>query len=228
MRISTAIIACFFWHLLFLTARAQSPEQLLLNRLDSVAHTKSIASHFASLYRRTSARAFTYYRNARPEESAIAHRFMLVFADYFFQSAQLPSLNWQAYYSDSSRTILHYQLLGMNAHINGDLWQALYRHFSYEEFKQGRRLLIRFQQVLRKEFNAHYEETIREKGPGRTLHMLSAGLSRYYGHWKLLHWRKRQFRLANRMFDNPDKATLRLRRITRKKQSVDRLILRHL
>lgn len=228
MRIRSAIITCLFWFTLIPAARTQDPEQLLLNRLDSIAGSKSIASHFASLYRSTSARAFAYYRKTGPAERAFARRFMLAFAEYFFQSAQLPSLNWQPYYSDSNRTILHYQLLGMNAHINGDLWQALYRHFSYEEFKQGRRLLIRFQQALRKEFNAHYEETIREKGPGRTLHMLSAGLSRYYGHWKLRHWRKRQFRLANRMFDNPDKATPRLRRITRKKQSVDRLILRHL
>ncbi|HSU29168.1 MAG TPA: DUF5995 family protein, partial [Chitinophagaceae bacterium] len=117
---------CFYCH-----AQIRDEEVVLLEKLDAVSHSKSPASHFAELYFRTTARIAQTFLYADEQAHTLMQRMETRFAALFFNAVEAyregnpVPIEWKTYFSNEKFSELQYQLLGINAHINGDIWQAL-------------------------------------------------------------------------------------------------------
>lgn len=206
----------------------------LLKKLDSISKSSSITRHFASLYFETTVLSIVFFANADPAVKSFIERLENNFAGFFFQSAdayfnktEIPVV-WQSYYRDSTLSTLQYKLLGINAHINGDIWQALTSEFSGKELMKNRNIYLRFQKALQKQYLRFYDEYVSSNLKTGLLNNTTLGLTKIYGKMMLSRWRKRQLRLAILYHTDKTKFEDALSSLTRKREELNRLILRNL
>lgn len=201
----------------------------LMKRLDSVCHSNSIAGYFADIYFRTTDRAIDFF-SGKDEAAELIERLELRFASYFFRSADayqnkadIPEA-WKTYYTDSAAPSLRYILLGINAHINGEIWQALTSEFSLEEIRQLKQAYFSYNRSLKKEYNDIYASALASSSRIRLIHTISFGLDRWYGKQLLKRWRRRQMKLAELYYTDPDLFKRKLERLKVKMDRLNKLI----
>ncbi len=217
-----------------LEAQQGDDELILLLKLDSTRNASLPGRYFAGLYFETTERAIRFYENAEAPARDFIRRFEARFAGFFFRATEAYRLQqviptaWQAYFSDTSLSPLQYQLLGINAHINGDIWQALTAEFSAAELKANRKNYLRFNKGLSAQYRSFYERSVGSSAATKLLDDLSFGLSKFYGRTLLLRWRKRQLKMAFLYFSDREKFGVRLTRLNRQMAHINRLVLRHL
>jgi hypothetical protein len=154
----------------------------------------------------------------------------LNFSDYFtkaccgYDSAK----TWNRYFNTPKVSLLQLKLLGINAHINGDLWKALRDSYSANEIKDISKTVFLFHQSLLIIYKRVYEDARKENRKLRILHAISFGLSKKYGEHLLTKWRKRQIKLAILYYFDKEKFERQLCRVKNKKDKIDRLILQRL
>lgn len=206
----------------------------LLQKLDSVQQSNSIARHFAGLYFETTVRAVDFFEQKGQKAKNFIERLETRFAGYFFRSAEafhkgttIPA-EWRTYFSDTSLSPLQYQLLGINAHINGDIWQALTAEFSWQEIQENKKSYFDFHKALIKQYQAFYERSVSTNATTRLLHAGTLGLDKWYGKMMLGRWRKRQMELARLHFTDTSGFDKKIARLRQKMIRLDRLVLRHL
>lgn len=215
-------------------AQPDDPELIVLKKLDTLQKSTSIARHFASIYFETTERAITYSNRKNESSRDFMERMETTFASYFFYSANAFNTGsavapaWKTYYADTTLSALQYQLLGINAHINGDIWQALVNAFSEDELQNNRKNYFHFQKELVSQYRGFYDRSIRTNLTTRLLHKGSLGLSKWYGNWMLKRWRKRQWKLAILYYNDQEHFQKRLQKLTRKMDQINDIILRHL
>jgi hypothetical protein len=209
-------------------------ETRLLKKLDSIQNSSTVAKHFAGLYFSVTRRAISFFENSPIQEKTFINRLETRFASLFLLSADaykngdtIPTV-WKCYFGDSALSPLQYKLLGINAHINGDIWQALTAEFSLQEIKDGRKSYLRFQKALTKEYRLFYEESYRADSKVRLLHRATAGLDKPYGKLILIRWRKRQLKLAILYYSDKEKFNRKLAKLNLKIERINRLILNNL
>lgn len=227
---SLLIILCFSPE-----GKAQYTRQtaILLGKLDSIRCSSSVAKHFADIYFETTANAVNYFSRADTNVQEMMGRMELRFADYFFRSAdahkkKLPiSGEWKTYYADKNASSLRYILFGINAHINGDIWQALTNEFSKEEIQQLKPHYFAYYRQLLREYLLVYDRAFNRSKRLRILHTVSFGMDELYGRIMLKRWRKRQMELAELYFDNRPLFEKKLKKLHRKMDRLDDLIRRN-
>src|SRR5689334_674071 len=103
----------------------------VLQKLDSIKNSDCISRHFADIYLATTKQAIGFFKDSPDATKNFIERLETSFSGYFFRSVDsfaqkkmIPE-EWKDYFKDSSLSPLQYKLLGINAHINGDIWQAL-------------------------------------------------------------------------------------------------------
>jgi hypothetical protein len=220
-----------FISLMSLYAAAQKlPAGEVLEQLDSLAQSNGPGRCFAELYVETTIEI----EKQRAEMDSLSivqiSRLEKNFSGYFINACKkLAETNdtaeiWKAYFKSSGSSDLKRKLLGINAHINGDLWQALRDSYSKGEIKMAGRTVFLFHRSLLKIYNDLYTEAKLENKTIRTLHTVSLGLTKGYGRHLLKKWRKRQIRIATRYYFN-ETAFQRLKNKTEKKKTmIDKLI----
>ena len=62
---------------------------------------------------------------------------IIIACDSFNSNRAIPQM-WQTYFSDTCFNTLTYWMLGINAHINGDMVELLALDFSLDELKKKR------------------------------------------------------------------------------------------
>lgn len=211
---------------------AQAPASVS-DSLYKIAGSQTISRHFASLYYH-SAREADLYAAAR---NAAAARFLKAFensfASYFFRAVQTAhesaaqTFSWQRYYSRLDLNVFQYYFTGMNAHINGDMWQALVAAHPYDSIKKYRQVLISFQRPLGVLFDSTYTACRKYKKLNR-FHQLTLGLDKWYGKKMMLHWRKKQIQLALLYYTNSARFTRRLRTTHHKMKRQDAWVVKWL
>lgn len=206
----------------------------LLVKLDSISQSTSISKHFAKLYYNTTVVADNFFANSDESVRSFMQRLEDRFGEYFFQAAysyktgnKIPD-NWSTYFSDTSFSEVQYFLLGANAHINGDIWQALTTEFSLEEIRKNKEQYFSFYNGLKKIYANVYHTTILSAKKAQLLHHLSFGVDKLYGKMMLKRWRKRQMQLALFYFTNKLRFEKKLTRLKRKMAKLDRLICKNL
>ncbi len=216
------------------SAQPSFTEKKLLQELDSASRASAPAKYFASIYLTTTEKAIRYYAADTSAQKQLILRFEDRFAGLYFSSAgnfihhQPVADAWKNYYRDSLMPPVKYMLYGINAHINGDIWQALQQSFSYDELKTVRPAYDGFYQGLLLEYNEFYRAAYRASRTIRHLHLLTLGADKLYGRLLLKRWRKRQMKLALTYYTDNNKFGYKLAKLKRKKERIDRLIGRHI
>lgn len=206
----------------------------LLARLDSVRQSHSVAKHFAEIYFETTIGAVNYFSGTDERVQQLLERLELQFAGYFFRAAEayrqkeiIPDA-WQAYYRDSSASSLRYILYGINAHINGDIWQALTDAFTAAEIEELKPWYFAYYGELQKEYEIVYRRALAQNKKLRLFHSLTIGLDKAYGKILLKRWRNRQVKLAVLYFNDRPLFEKKLKRLQGKTRRLDRLISRNI
>jgi len=206
----------------------------LLIRMDSAANAKSVTRYFAGLYRNTTFSAVDYFSRYDDQVQSFMQRLEKRFAGYFFEAAiayekhaEIP-LNWKNYFKEQDLSEIQYLFLGANAHINGDIWQALVSEFSLEEIEQNKKAFFAYENTLADQFQYLYKLAKDNVSKIRLLHSLTLGFDKVYGVLMLHRWRKRQMELAILFYTNKTRFTKKLNILRRKMSNIDQMILREL
>jgi hypothetical protein len=217
--------------LLIQTASAQPRyNAALLDTLQQIEQTRTTARHFATLYHKA-IEITNGYAHSQPGsvknfifgfESSFGPLFFASYKNYCLRQPQ--SFSWQPYYRDSTLNPLQYMFIGMNAHINGDMWLALKNAYVYDTLYKYKNDLIRFQKVYNVFFDSIYSTT-RQYKKVRRLHRLTLGLDKALGRRMVLRWRKRQVALALLYYRHPAQCNRRWQRVQRKMQRFNRFAL---
>ncbi len=234
MRIRLLSLSIFFLVCFQGTGQISDSEINLLKKLDSIAQSSSVSSHFAKLYLETTIEAISFFQKEDTEKRSFIQRLEQSFAHYFFNAAEACKKGekispvWKTYYEKQALKPLQYELLGINAHINGDIWQALVKEFSLQEILEYRKTFLQFQKGLGGIYRNFHKRAKQENRRIKTLHNLSLGFDYVYGRLMLKRWRNRQIRLAEWYFDKPEKLKVELIKLYKKMNRINRLILGHL
>jgi hypothetical protein len=203
-----------------------------IESLDSIAKSFSGGSCFATLYMETMQQIELQIHKMPPEEIQQIRKLEISFANLFleechrFKDSNRVNETWRPYFTGRNLSSLQYRLFGINAHINGDLWQALVQSFSYDELKKNSNTVFLFHKSLINIYHQVYREAVSESKRVKTLHILTAGLDKTYGRFLLRKWRKRQLKIAMLKYTDSEKFQKKLKLVEKKKNKLDRMIER--
>jgi Family of unknown function (DUF5995) len=218
---------------LSLCAKAQPRyNAALLDTLLQIRQTNTIAKHFANLYYKaieiTNGHAHVQTEPIKQFilgfESSFGPLFFKSYNNYINNVSQ--EFSWQRYYKDTSLNELQYLFIGMNAHINGDMWWALKNKYNYDTLYKYKKSLIGFQKKFNIFFDSIYATTFHLKKI-RQLHHLTLGLDKAYGRKMVLRWRTRQVKLALLWYSNNHKCLRRVKRLQKQMQRFDRFAIKY-
>jgi len=205
----------------------------LTSKLDSITTENGKEKHFGQLYLQTTILVEDYIEGLPEKGRVLMKRLEERFAVYFFDAInasnnekEIPGV-WRTYFN-GDHSPLQLKLIGANAHINGDLWQALTNNFSLTELYELKPFYKKYGLTLCKEFDELFELGRRSDNRLRNLHFISLGLDRFYGKLMLKRWRNRQIRLAILKYEKPITFTSRKNRIDKKRQRIDKMITYYL
>jgi len=229
----------YFFLILFalpLTIRAQPVENRYffyqLYQLDSIGKSSSFTRHFGELYFQFLGLVDNQLRKADTPTYRLVRHFQAVFArfyidacDSFYQKKQISDPAWRTYFSDTTLTAAQYYLLGANAHLNGQLAEAIGNSYTPEEWKQLKKKYKLFNKCLNETYRYVFRETLRSSERTRWFHILSLGFDRITGSYYLYKWRKRQMRLTEYYFAGSVRYKKLFEKINSKKERIDKLVL---
>lgn len=215
-----------------------SQEQLfsiaLTAKLQSVSMSAGKESHFGELYLQTTIAGDVYIQSLPANGQQLMKRMEQNFAGYFFRAIEarynetmIPA-EWQNYFNGKELTALQLKLLGANAHINGDIWQAMRSSFSLAELKEIKPFYKNYNDPVTKVFDNLFENGIESDKRLRNLHLITFGLDKVCGRMMLHKWRNRQWKLAILSFENPGRFKRLKKRIDKKRNKIDQLIINRL
>ena len=204
-----------------------------VQQVDSIAHTMGIASHFARAYSQLMENIGIQIQTADSGANIFIKQFESVYAGYFLNACMdeksgnfSPASVWHLYFSRSDALSWQLVLLGVNAHINGEMWRALVENFSENDILRYKRQFLVLQQSVAKLYNPFFDTIMVQNNYLRFINGFTKGLARKFGERVVYKWRRRQVQLAILFYHAPEKFRKRQAMINRKKQRVDQLILR--
>jgi hypothetical protein len=217
------------------TVRAQQDayNTALLDTLQQIENSNTASKHFAGLYKKA-IQITNVYAHGQPQAvKDFIFGFEAAFGPKFFAAHSMASMGkpvsnvWQAYYADSGLNPLQYQFIGMNAHINGDMYKALIEEYNFDTLKKYQYHLIKFQKAFNTFFDSIYTTTKVYKKVS-SLHLLTLGLDKNYGRQMVLRWRKRQVKLALWYYAQPKKFERRRKKLDNSMQRFNRFAIKWL
>jgi hypothetical protein len=204
-----------------------------IHKVDSIADAGQIASYFARLYSTSMESVELKLVDADSNTRAFIRKFELNFIQYFlsacygYQNGNLSKASpWSCYFSHPNARPLQFMLMGANAHINGDVWQAMVSGFSEQEIKRYKKKYLSFQTALAKAYSPLFDSVEEKNSYLRFMNSFTKGFAKIYGERVLSRWRKRNVNLALLYYSDPAKFKRKLAVLNRKKRKIDSLILR--
>lgn len=228
IRLHILLLVLSYW----LTVCAAAQEMRLLDSLRPVVQSQGPSRHFAGLYYDLTAKIGSQTRRLPESSRNFINRFAGNFLRFFLeahrsrQDGNPAPENWVRYYRQPAHPML-LAFSGMNAHINGDMWQALRQTGPADSIRKYRSYFLRMRREFRRFFDSVYNEALNTP---RLLHWheFSKGLGRLYGRSLIARWRKRQLHLAVWHETRPDRFRRRWKRVQRTKARLDGLAARWL
>ena len=206
-----------------------------LYQLDSIGHSTSIGKYFGELYFQFLLLVEKQLNTADTSTERLVRNFEMKFAQFFIdaciayknhQQISLPA--WKNYFTDTTLQPIQYKLLGANAHLNGGLAEAIKRSYTPKEWEQVKKKYVIFNSCLNKTYRLVCKEAIQTNSRVRLLNSLTLGIDKRIGNYYLYKWRKRQMRLIEYAFAESPKYLPLLEKINRKKEKIDKLVLKQL
>lgn len=203
--------AALFTALVFsITFTTAQPGSIYKDSLLTVSKQQSISRYFGELYFKTTLAAEQYEDHLVKPAASFLGCFRDSFMVYFLSAAanfnafQPAGFSWQRYYEHTNCNSFQYYFMGMNAHINGDMWKALIQSSPYDSILKYRKALMQFQKPLNRVFDVFYNSCLTNKKLQR-FHFITLGLDRWLGKQMILKWRKKQVQLALLYYRKPVK-----------------------
>ena len=206
----------------------------IIAKLDSVRMRANHESHFAELYCKATLAADQYIQSLSGTGQALMARLERNFAEYFFRAVKasdegaLIPPEWKNYFNGKRLSSLQLKLMGANAHINGDIWQAMVASFSLGELKQLAPVYKDYNRSLDKLFDDLFSMGKKSHKRLRDLHVITLGLDKVYGRMMMRKWRNRQFKLAVLNLSHNEKFNKMKGRTDVKRVKIDKMIIRWL
>jgi hypothetical protein len=205
----------------------------LLDTLAAISNDTTPSKHFAQLYYKAIQITNSYAHTQPQHVKQFIFGFEEKFGPLFFKAhhnfianKSIPQ-TWQVYYSSNNYTPLQYQFLGMNAHVNGDMWKALVNAYTADTLQYYKKDLLRFQKAFNTFFDSIYSTTKQYKKV-RTIHVLTLGLDKPLGRKMVYKWRKLQVNLAIWYTTKPNKFKRKLKRLQSKIKRWNKFAIRWL
>ncbi len=198
--------------------------KVILIKLDSIAKSESTAKYFAKMY--YNAIVITNRHLETLEDSAIQffekfeRAFVTLFMNEVIKNGNAINATWQSYFEHKNLIEIQYYILGINAHINNDLWLAFKNNFDYYTLKTYKKPFMRFQKSFNIFFDSMYTVAKTYK-PTRRLQKLSFGTGKLIGKLILRHWRHRQIKLAILWHKNQNRFANKWDRVQKRKNRLD-------
>lgn len=200
--------------------------------VDSFAHTTGVAGHFARIYTASMGNINVQLKGKDSGAQAFIKRFETSFIGFFihecfeFEKKQPIGNVWDFYFAHPEAQSWQLTLIGVNAHINGDIWKGLVNNFSEQEIRRYKKDLLSFQKSISKAFQPFFEDLMAQSSYLRFMNAFTKGSARQYGEWLIYKWRLRQINLAILYFTNPKKFKKKFAMVNRKKHRIDEMILK--
>ncbi len=204
-----------------------------IQRIDSISHTESIAGHFARIYTASMGNINVQLAAMDSNVRSFIKKFEVSFINYFldacseFESGHLSQESvWSNYFTNPNADSWQLTLVGVNAHINGDIWKGLINNFSAGDIRKYKKKLLSFQRSIAKAFKPFFNDLMQQSSYLRFINGFTKDMARRYGEWLIYNWRLRQINLAILYYEDNEKFKRKLEIIKRKKNKIDRVILR--
>src|ERR1051326_6051969 len=203
-----------------------------IQKVDSIAHTTGAANYFAGMYGKIMESIERKIEHRTEPEKLFIRKFELSFADYFLKAYYdekdcflSPFSEWKCLFSHPNIQSWQLLLLGVNAHVNIDMWQALVASFSEEEIMRNKRQFLSVQPAIAKVYRPFFDEIMNQSSYLKFINSFTGGVAKITGERLVYKWRKRNVRLAVLFYKNPEKFKRRAEIIRKKKQKIDEIIL---
>jgi len=205
----------------------------MMRQVDSISHTTGIASHFAKIYTASMGNINVQLQGLDSGAQAFVKKFEISFIGYFLEACDEYNTGktvgsvWNFYFTHPEAEPWQLTMIGVNAHINGDIWKGLVKNFSEEEIRKYKKNLLSFQSSISKAFQPFFEELLEESAYLRFMDNFTKGMARHYGEWLIYNWRRRQIDLATLYYTDTEKFKKHFATIEKKKQHIDEKILKN-
>lgn len=203
-----------------------------LYQLDSLSRTDGIGRHFGLLYFDFLNLVEKQLEKADTLTTRLLRHFEQVFAQFYIDACsahenkkEIPLPAWRTYFTDTRLQFYQYYLLGANAHLNGGLSEAIADSYTPAEWSYLKKKYVLFNKCLNKTYHRVYKETMENSKRARLLAFVTLGLAKPVGQYFLFKWRKRQMRCTEYRYTSSPKYQPLAKKISEKKEKVDRLVL---
>ena len=193
-------------------------------QVDSISHTNTISSYFCKVYSMSMQNIALQIQDIDKGAKAFIQKFEIGFANYFLNACYannegtlLPGSVWNCYYSSHNAKPWQLILIGVNAHINGDIWHALVDNFSELEIRRYKKEILATQSSIAKVYDDVFDTIKSESSYLRFINFFTLGLAKKFGERIFFKWRKRSINLAIMYYHNQKKFKRRLAVVTKEK-----------
>lgn len=166
---------------------------------------QSISRYFSFIYLKTDSLLQQQSIRSDSTTAAINLRFGIAFREAFLHAARayqqhdsIPK-EWAFYFSDSSRHPFTYWMLGVHAHILGDMPSILARTLSPQELLHHRRPFRRLNRIFDAQADWAIQQILGQQQRLYVWHRLSFGMDRILAKHIVHRWRAKAFRRAIRI-----------------------------
>ena len=205
-----------------------------IQQVDSIAHSSEMARHFCLVYSKTMKNIASQMQSMDNGAKMFINKFEIGFVDSFL-NARVNNKNgnlstaseWKCFFSNPTARPWQIVLLGVNAHTNVNIWQALVNNFSEREIRQYKKQYLALKYSVAKVYYQFFDTLMSQNSYLRFINSLTLGLAKKIGERIMFKWRRRNVNLAIMFYHDPEKFKRRLALVTRKKQKIDQRILRY-
>lgn len=212
----------------------QSNTDLAILQVDSIAHSNTLSSPFCKVYYNSMKNIEYQIKNFDPGAKAFIQKFETGFADYFLRAFVneknkdiSASPEWKFFFSNPNAKPWQLVLLGVNAHTNVNIWQALVSNFSEEDIRRYKKQMLAMQSSIAKVYDQFFDTLLANNSYVRFINTFTFGVAKKFGERIVYKWRRRNVNLAIMYYHNPERFTRRLAIVKRKKEKIDQRILRY-
>lgn len=204
-------------------------------KLEYYSRQSGIERHFAGLYVQAEMVLEEALKKSDSAFASFVHRFSENFTDKYiaacecFQKNDSIPLVWQTYFSDTNANPYALWVMGINAHINGDMPMVLGTKFSKDELKQYRKHFLAWNSTFDNYTEQVLNDAIQHQGKLKKLHRRSLGLDEWYARNLIHQWRRKAYKTAIRCNGNEQKILKKTsRRCHRTDKKIQRLSRKYL
>lgn len=200
-------------------------------KIDSVSRGNDASAPFGAIYSSVMKEIDRQLLSFEPEAADFIRKFERTFAGYFLDACAanqagtlLPSSAWYNMFSHPTLDPIRLGVMGINTHVNADIWKALVTRFDAAEIRRHRKAFISCQRSIARIYSPLFEVVAQKSWYVRFMRALTLGGVKKLGELILYKWRVRQDQLALLYYKNPERFRRKLARVSRQKEKTDRLL----